>query len=134
MSNPKLYPEKKDQLAFFSSGDWGQEECIVNHEGYCGKRVLANKGFQNSMHYHKLRTLTIYQVSGKILFEVEDNGKISSRIMTPGDVQHMRPNIWHNFTVLEDSEIFKFSTLHLDSDSYCKEEGQPIQWKKVELQ
>lgn len=122
-------PVKKDQLAYFVEGEWGQEECLVNHEKYCGKRMLVKKAFQCSMHYHKVKEETFYLVSGKIQFDIEYEGKKSSRIMTSGDVQHVHTGMWHHFIVLEDAEIFEFSTFHTDSDSYCKEENTRIEWK-----
>ena len=88
MNSTTLTCSKRDQLVSFAQGVWGKEECIVNNVKYCGKRMMVNKGFRCSMHYHKIKEETFYVVSGKIVFETECEGVKESRIMTAGDVQH----------------------------------------------
>lgn len=117
----QIIPAKKDQLENFVEKVWGHEEWIANNEKYCGKKLVLRKGFRCSMHNHRLKDETFYLASGKILLEMEHEGKKSSRIMTPGDVQHIKIGMWHRFTGLVDSEIYEFSTFHIDSDSYRKE-------------
>jgi quercetin dioxygenase-like cupin family protein len=93
--------------------------------------MMVNKGFRVSMHYHKINEETFYLLSGKILFETESDGKKKKSIMVAGDIQHVKPDVWHRFTVLEDTDLFEFSTFHMNSDSYCKKFGEPIRWEKI---
>ena len=95
---------------------WGHEEIIVNRD-YCGKKLILNKGFRCSMHYHKLKDETFYILSGKVLLEIG----MKKWIMLPGDSMLIKPGQKHRFTGLEDSEIIEFSTHHEDSDSYRDE-------------
>ena len=116
-----IIPAKKEQLANFVEKVWGHEEWIVNNEQYCGKKMVIKKGFRCSMHHHKIKDETFYLASGKIFLETEYAGKCTQRILTPGDVVHIKVLMWHRFTGLETSELFEFSTFHRDNDSYRKE-------------
>ena len=107
---------------------WGKEIWIVNRD-YCGKKLILNKGFRCSMHYHKLKDETFYLLSGKVLLEIG----IKRRIMLPGDSMLIKPYQKHRFTGLEDSEIIEFSTHHDDSDSYRDEVSGKVDLDKLEL-
>jgi hypothetical protein len=37
---------------------WGEEQWLVNTGAYCGKRMLLKKGFQCSLHHHKIKDET----------------------------------------------------------------------------
>lgn len=109
---------------------WGKEIWIVNRD-YCGKKLVLNKGFRCSMHYHKIKDETFYILKGKVLMET-DNKK---RIMLPGNSILITPCMKHRFTGLENSEIIEFSTHHEDEDSY-REEGMlsgAVDLSKLEL-
>lgn len=92
---------------------WGEEHWLVN-EDYCGKRLMVKKGYQCSIHYHKLKDETFHLVKGKIILELNGN-KI---IMNAGESQRVKPGEKHRFIGLEDSELIEFSTNHRDDDSY----------------
>ena len=107
-----------DQLVNYVVKEWGHEEWIVNNEYYCGKKLVLNKGFRCSLHYHKLKDETFYVLSGKVLFETEYKGEKKSRVLSPGDVAPVPIAMIHRFTGLENSEIMEFSTHHREDDSY----------------
>lgn len=117
----QFIPAKRDQLVNVVEKEWGREEWIVNNDKYCGKKLILNTGFRCSMHHHQLKDETFYVASGKVFMETEFNGVVVNRVMNPGDVQHIKIGMWHRFTGLKDSEIFEFSTFHIDSDSYRRE-------------
>lgn len=100
---------------------WGEEHWIVNRE-YCGKRLVLRRGWRCSMHYHKVKDETFYVVKGRVLLETE----AGSRLMLPGDVQHIPQRLLHRFSGVEDSEIIEFSTHHEDDDSYRTEPSGPF--------
>ena len=108
--------------------DWGKEEWIVNR-AYCGKKLILDKGFRCSMHYHKIKDETFYILKGKVLMEAGNE----KRIMLPGHSILIMPNTKHRFTGLEDSEIMEFSTHHEDSDSYREELSGKVDLSKLEL-
>jgi quercetin dioxygenase-like cupin family protein len=108
--------------------EWGKEIWIVNRN-YCGKRLILNKGFRCSMHYHKNKDETFYILAGKVLMETENK----KQIMLPGHSIIITPNKKHRFTGLEDSEIIEFSTHHEESDSYRDELSGKVDLDKLEL-
>jgi quercetin dioxygenase-like cupin family protein len=118
--NESLYqlPSKPDQLAFISPKVWGHEEWIVNNAQYCGKKLVFKAGYCCSLHYHKIKEETFYILSGKVFIDIEENGVKKSRIMTPGEIQHIPQGIIHRITALEDAQVIEFSTFHMEDDSY----------------
>jgi quercetin dioxygenase-like cupin family protein len=123
----RIIPAKRDQLENYVEKVWGHEEWIANNDKYCGKKLVLRKGFRCSMHHHKVKDETFYLASGKVLLETEYKGKVEERILEPGDVSHIKIGMWHRFTGLIDSEIFEFSTFHMDSDSYRREKSGPVE-------
>jgi len=108
--------------------EWGKEIWIVNRD-YCGKKLILNKGFRCSMHYHKNKDETFYILRGKVLMETGNK----KQIIIPGHSILITPNTKHRFTGLEDSEIIEFSTHHDDSDSYRDEVSGKIDLNKLGL-
>lgn len=118
-------PIKHEQLAAFIPKEWGHEEWIVNHPGYCGKRLVFKGEYQCSMHHHKIKTETFYVLAGNVYLETELNGVKNTRVMTPGDIAHIPPFMWHRLTALVDAEVMEFSTFHMEEDSYrCTKSGK----------
>jgi quercetin dioxygenase-like cupin family protein len=128
-----IIPPKKDQLVNFVEKVWGHEEWIANNDKYCGKKMVLRKGFRCSMHHHKLKDETFYVASGKVLLEMDFDGQKSQRILMPGDVQHIKIGLWHRFTGLQDSEIFEFSTYHMDDDSYRRTTSGAVDLKTLSI-
>jgi len=95
---------------------WGYEKIIVNGE-YCGKKLLLNRGFRCSLHYHKKKDEVFYLIRGIVLMEVGDK----KWIMNPEDSVHVPQNTLHRFTGLTNAQIIEFSSHHEDDDSYRKE-------------
>lgn len=114
-----------NRLHFVPKG-WGFEKWIVNNEKYCGKILYFVKGRSCSWHYHKIKDETFYIQSGKILLHfgyLYDFGKANQTILSKGDHFHIPVDLVHKMTALEDTELFEFSTQHLDEDSYRIEKG-----------
>tara|TARA_Y100000310_G_scaffold293621_1_gene323340 strand:- start:5221 stop:5592 length:372 start_codon:yes stop_codon:yes gene_type:complete len=108
------------EIKFVSKG-WGFEKWIVNCEEYCGKLLYFVKGKRCSWHYHKLKDEVFYVQEGSILVKYSDNDdleKADSVILRKGDNFHVYRGLRHQMLALEDTEVFEFSTQHLDSDSY----------------
>ena len=128
---PKI---KLNQLVNYVEKSWGHEEWIVNNSKYCGKKLVVKKGFRCSMHHHKVKDETFYLLSGEILLETEYKGYKENRIMTTGDVAHIKVGMWHRFTSLQEiSELIEFSTFHMDSDSYRREVGGKVNLSELQL-
>ena len=122
---------KLDQLVNYVEKIWGHEEWIVNNPKYCGKKLVLKKGRRCSVHKHDIKEETFYILTGKVLLETEFEGKKESRLMTPGDVKHIKIGMWHRFTGIADSEIIEFSTFHMDEDSVRKEPSGIVDLKEL---
>jgi len=112
--------ENLSEIKYVSKG-WGFEKWIVNCDKYCGKLLYFVKGKKCSWHYHKLKDETFYVQSGKILLKYYDEDDIAYAheiILSPGDKFHIYRGLRHQMTALQDTELFEFSTKHLDEDSY----------------
>ena len=100
---------------------WGHEEWIVNNDLYCGKLLHFQSGKRCSFHYHKLKTETFYLQAGrlKVLYSNTDDIKAADEIvLRPGGIFHVPIGLRHQMIALEDSDLFEFSTQHLEEDSY----------------
>lgn len=122
---------KVDQLNNFVEKIWGHEEWIVNNTKYCGKKLVLKKGYRCSMHKHDIKDETFYIMSGNVLMETEYNGEKLKRLMTSGDVIHIKTGMWHRFTGLSNSEMMEFSTFHMDEDSIRRESSGSIDLKEL---
>ena len=100
---------------------WGWEKWIVNCEKYCGKLLYFVKDKKCSWHYHKIKDEVFYIQSGKIMVlysEQDDIQKAERIVLEPGDNFHVYTGLRHQMIALQDTELFEFSTQHLDEDSY----------------
>jgi len=100
---------------------WGFEKWIVNNDEYCGKLLYFVKGKRCSWHYHVLKDEVFYIQSGKMLvkYSDEDDLKEAKEVtLERGDNFHVYRGLRHQMVALEDTELFEFSTKHLDEDSY----------------
>jgi quercetin dioxygenase-like cupin family protein len=93
---------------------WGYELRWAKTDRYVGKVIHVNKGHALSLQYHQVKDETIYLWSGRLLFEMEVDGKLTGREMRPGECVHVAPPTVHRMTALEDSDIFEVSTPELD--------------------
>jgi len=94
---------------------WGYEIHWAKTDRYVGKLIHVNAGHALSLQYHNLKDETIYLHSGKLLFEIQENGQgqIVKREMRPGERVHITPKTVHRMTAIEDSDIFEVSTPEL---------------------
>jgi quercetin dioxygenase-like cupin family protein len=92
---------------------WGYELHWAKTDRYVGKVIHVNKGHALSLQYHRLKDETIFLWSGKILFEIEENGQLVGREMLPGESVHVTPPTVHRMTAIEDSDIMEVSTPEL---------------------
>lgn len=114
---------------------WGFEKIVINNSLYCGKLLYILKGQQTSLHYHKTKDETFFVHSGKVKVYYYDNvsaftkllatngisanmsqSLINVVVLKPGDNFRIVPGIIHQVYATEDSQIYEFSTQHIESD------------------
>ena len=109
---------------------WGYELRWAETTRYAGKVIHVDAGHALSLQYHKVKEETILLWSGRIRFEIEQDGQRVTREMTPGQSVHITPGTVHRMTAIEDSDIFEVSTPELQDvvrleDRYGRAEPQP---------
>lgn len=92
---------------------WGYEVHWAKTDRYVGKIIHVNKGHALSLQYHNFKDETVYLLSGKLLFEIERDGKLVGSEMLPGQAFHVTPKTVHRMTAIEDSDILEASTPEL---------------------
>lgn len=105
---------------------WGYELWIQNTTEYCGKLLYMFASKKLSWHYHLLKDETFYIQSGKVKLyygDTDDLSKAEVTILEKGMGFRVYRGLRHRLHALTDSEIFEFSTQHLDEDSYRVEKG-----------
>jgi mannose-6-phosphate isomerase len=93
---------------------WGYELHWARTDRYVGKILHINAGQALSLQYHNLKEETIYVQSGKLLYEIEQNGVMQKIEMKPGDSIHVLPKTVHRMTAIEDTDVLEASTPELD--------------------
>lgn len=96
---------------------WGYEDWIINDKDYCGKRLVLNKGYQCSIHYHQIKKETFYVAKGLVLLQVG----AERVLLEPGKSLEIKPGEQHRFIGITNAEIMEFSTHHDERDSYRDE-------------
>lgn len=92
---------------------WGYELHWAKTDRYVGKVIHVNKGHALSLQYHNQKDETIFLWSGKLLFEIEVEGRLIGHEMLPGEAVHVTPKTVHRMTAIEDSDIMEVSTPEL---------------------
>ena len=100
---------------------WGFEKWIVNCDKYCGKLLYFVKNKRCSWHFHKIKDEVFYVQSGRLLVKYsheDDLERARETVLEQGDSFHVPVGLRHQMIALQDTEMFEFSTQHLDEDSY----------------
>ena len=93
---------------------WGHETIWASTDRYVGKILHINAGHALSLQYHNVKDETIYLHSGRLLYEIEVDGKLTKIEMKPGDSIHVSPKTVHRMTAIEDCDVLEASTPELD--------------------
>lgn len=99
---------------------WGYELWIANKPEYCGKLLHFDEGKRCSYHYHNNKDETFLLHSGllKLIIGDTDDFKLTeSVILNPGDSYYIPPGLRHQIIALKESDMYEFSTIHLEEDS-----------------
>ena len=92
---------------------WGYEIHWAKTDRYVGKIIHINQGQALSLQYHNIKDETIYVLSGRLLFEIEEGGTLVQKEMTPGQAVHVTPPTVHRMTGLTDVDVLEASTPEL---------------------
>jgi mannose-6-phosphate isomerase len=94
---------------------WGYEIWFAVTDRYAGKILHINGGHELSLQYHQRKDEALYVLSGSIELELDDEqGKLRTWRLGPGECQRIQPGQRHRMRALEDSELCEVSTPDLD--------------------
>ena len=92
---------------------WGYEIHWAKTDRYVGKVIHINKGHALSLQYHNLKDETVYLLSGRLLFEIDVDGKLVTKELTPGQAMRVTPKTVHRMTAIDDCDVLEASTPEL---------------------
>lgn len=93
---------------------WGYEIRWATTDRYVGKILHVNAGHALSLQYHNIKDETILLWAGRLLIEIQREGKLVRLDVQPGNSFHISPKTVHRMTAVEDCDIFEVSTPELD--------------------
>lgn len=104
---------------------WGFEKWIENLPEYCGKILHIYKGKKGSLHFHMNKKETMFLQKGHVKLRLIDSDKGAEYFveLLPGDKILIPPGQVHQIIGVEESDLFEFSTVHEESDSYRVQKG-----------
>jgi mannose-6-phosphate isomerase len=106
---------------------WGYELHWAKTDRYVGKIIHIDKGHALSLQYHNRKDETIMLLSGRLLFEIQENGQLVQHEVKPFERFHVTPGTVHRMTAIEDCDVVEVSTPELDDvvrleDRYGREQ------------
>lgn len=93
---------------------WGYELVWAETSRYVGKVLAIRAGERLSLQYHRVKDESILVAKGLMDLEVEEDGRMVTRRMKPGDTYHVVPGQKHRMIGVEDTEVIEVSTPELD--------------------
>lgn len=103
-----------NKLPLRTNKPWGYELLFAHTDKYAGKVIFVRKGHRLSLQYHNKKDESIYIQEGRVLVELETDGKMVQTERSAGSCYRVRPLIKHRITAIEDTLLFEVSTPELD--------------------
>jgi mannose-6-phosphate isomerase len=93
---------------------WGKELWFAVTKKYVGKILIIKKGCRLSLQYHKVKEETLLLEEGLLKLTTGTKiNKLKTKIIKPGTVFHILPEIIHRTEALSDCRLVEVSTPHL---------------------
>lgn len=92
---------------------WGYELLYAFTPQYAGKVLFVKKGHRLSLQYHAEKDESLYVQCGKVLFTLNQRGKMTETVGEFGFSIHLPPGTIHRIEALEDALILEVSTPQL---------------------
>jgi mannose-6-phosphate isomerase len=94
---------------------WGHELIWVLTDRYCGKQITIEAGRRLSLQYHERKDEAILVTSGLLRLHYEDDeGRMTTRDMGPGESAHVPVGRRHRFEAIERAVLIEVSTPELE--------------------
>jgi mannose-6-phosphate isomerase len=94
---------------------WGREEVIEINDKYMVKRLTMHAGHRCSLQYHKIKTETIYVLSGVLkIFQGENQAALEEKLYSAGETLTIPPGRIHRMEGVEEAVYLEASTPEMD--------------------
>ena len=93
---------------------WGREVIFAENDRYAGKILHLSAGQSLSLQYHERKDETLYVLEGEVGLEVEEDGAMRTRTLSPGQAYRIRPGIKHRMRAERPCMILEVSSPELD--------------------
>lgn len=109
---------------------WGYELWFELNDKYCYKKIFIKAGTRTSFQYHEKKMETMYILSGKGKFLIENElGEVKEEIMETGEFITILPPKKHRVIALTDLILLECSTPEVDDiiridDDYGRKDGK----------
>jgi mannose-6-phosphate isomerase len=107
---------------------WGHETIWAHSDRYVGKILHITAGHELSVQYHNRKDETVYLLSGKIVYRVQQPGEdgLDDMQLKIGESFRITPGTIHQMVALTDCDVLEVSTPEVDdvvrlSDKYGRE-------------
>jgi mannose-6-phosphate isomerase-like protein (cupin superfamily) len=93
---------------------WGREVIFAENERYAGKLLHLSAGHALSLQYHERKDETLYVLEGEVNLEVEEDGAMQTRTLSPGQAYRIKPFVKHRMRAEKPCVILEVSSPELD--------------------
>jgi quercetin dioxygenase-like cupin family protein len=101
---------------------WGERWIIRKDDTHCVSFLKLEKGYRCSWHKHQQKYNKFVVTRGKIEVITEElGGKIRKSIIEEGQTLTTRPEQWHEFRAIEDSEVIEEMYVKYDESDIQRE-------------
>jgi mannose-6-phosphate isomerase len=107
---------------------WGHETIWAHSDRYVGKILHITAGHELSVQYHNRKDETVYLLSGRIVYRVQQPGEdgLDDMQLKIGESFRITPGTIHQMVALTDCDVLEVSTPEVDdvvrlSDKYGRE-------------
>lgn len=104
------------------------EKILVRNEKYSLNFLRIDRGFQSDLHYHSLKDLTVYVITGIIELEAGD----SVYILKATEKFRIYPNVVYRVKSISSvSTVYEISTADYDADGTALEDAKKLTEKEM---
>ena len=112
MSENEIFPKPED----LGHRAWGVETLLALIPGkFSFKKLEMKAGTKGGLQYHQLKNEVQILISGKLLIRYDlGDGKLTEKVVGPGDCAHFYPGLVHQEEALSDCVLIEASTPHFN--------------------
>lgn len=104
---------------------WGETRFITGNKALELHAISVNEGGTCSRHRHYTKYNGFYVIAGELEVTVWRGGLVEKVVLYAGDYTEVRPQEWHQFTALEDTEAIELYWSQFESSDIERDVTEP---------